>query len=300
MSRTEERADKLRAEWFWVDRWVSSSAFLLPVAARGLYREMLSQAWIRDARLPNDHAAIQRATGVSAKEWAALWPKVAAYWRVEGDWLVNDTQVEIYREALRRADIATSKARSGADARWKREQYKGTAQADAQASTQADAQADAQALPEQCPPSLSPIRSSATPQTDAGARRMSYRDPHGMRTDLNAAASIVIGAGQIVGIPVGWWTKAKREYGLTDADLDAVVASMKAYVQRHGFEDGGKRLPWLDARLADFRQERAKPNDGYRPASEWIAERQKRDAEIPEISAERRRELLRPVRTGQA
>ena len=84
--------------------------------------------------------------------------------------------------------------------------------------------------------------------------------------------------------------------GLTDADLDAVVASIKGYVQRHGFEDGGKRLPWLDARLADFRQERAKPDDGYRPASEWLAEREKRDSEVPVLSPERVRELLRPAR----
>ena len=32
----------LRAEWFWTDRWMGSSAFLLPMEARGLYREMLT------------------------------------------------------------------------------------------------------------------------------------------------------------------------------------------------------------------------------------------------------------------
>lgn len=288
MPRTEERADKLRAEWFWVDRWVSSSAFLLPVAARGLYREMLSQAWIRDARLPNDHAAIQRATGVSAKEWAALWPKVAAYWRVEGDWLVNDTQVEIYREALRRADVATAKARSGADARWKREQYKGTAQA--------DAQADAQALPGQCPPSLSPIRSSATPQTVAGARRASYGDPHGFRIDPNAAALIDLGGERVVSVPAGWATKACREYGLTDADVQAFAQWCAAYTRRHGFEDGGKRLAWLDARLAEWRAERARPNDGLRPASEFLSAQAARAADVPDLTPEQRRALLRPAR----
>ena len=131
-------------------------------------------------------------------------------------------------------------------------------------------------------------------------KRLSYADPHGQRLDPTAAAHVVVGPEQVVAIPGHWWTKAKREYRLTDADLDPFVAFLKGYTQRHGFEDGGKRLPWLDARLADFRAERANPNDGLRPASEWIAERMKRDAEIPEISAERRRELLRPVRAGRA
>lgn len=132
------------------------------------------------------------------------------------------------------------------------------------------------------------------------ARRSGYADPHGMRLDPTAAAHVVVGPEQLVAIPGHWWTKARREYRLTDADLDAFVAWLKGYTQRHGFEDGGKRLPYLDARLADFRAERANPNDGLRPASEWIAERMKRDAEIPEISAERRRELLRPVRAVKA
>ena len=131
-------------------------------------------------------------------------------------------------------------------------------------------------------------------------KRQGYADPHGMRLDPTAAAHVVVGPEQLVAIPGHWWTKARREYRLTDADLDAFVAFLKGYTQRHGFEDGGKRLPYLDARLADFRAERANPNDGLRPASEWIAERMKRDAEIPEISAERRRELLRPVRAVKA
>lgn len=132
------------------------------------------------------------------------------------------------------------------------------------------------------------------------AQRTSYRDPHGFRIDPNAAALIALGGERVVSVPAGWATKACREYGLTDADIQAFAKWCATYVQRHGFEDGGKRLAWLDARLADFRQERAKPNDGLRPADEWISDRAKRDAEIPEISAERRRELLRPVRGGQA
>jgi uncharacterized protein YdaU (DUF1376 family) len=108
---------KLLAEWFWVDRWTRSSAFLLPQEARGVYREMLTQAWGRGARLPNDHEAIRRATGTTTKEWTRAWPLIARYWRVDGNDLVNDTQQAIYAEAMGRKDSATTRARGAAIAR---------------------------------------------------------------------------------------------------------------------------------------------------------------------------------------
>lgn len=94
--------EKILAEWFWTDRWIGSSAFLLPIAARGLYREMLTQAWRRGGRLPNDHEAIRRACGVTEAEWASEWPRVEQFWEVQGPWLVNETQLEIYAETVQR------------------------------------------------------------------------------------------------------------------------------------------------------------------------------------------------------
>jgi uncharacterized protein YdaU (DUF1376 family) len=92
-------SNKLLAEWFWTDRWEGSSASLLPIEPRGLYREMLTQAWKRGACLPNDHEAIQRAVRCTPDEWARCWPKVKRFWRVEGDTLVNDTQLDVYAGA---------------------------------------------------------------------------------------------------------------------------------------------------------------------------------------------------------
>ncbi len=106
-------ADKLLAEWFWTDRWTGSSAFLLPIAARGLYREMLTQAWRRGARLPNDPEAIRRAVGVTAQEWSASWPKVKRFWRIIDDHIVNDTQVEIYAITLDRHESAVNRGSKG-------------------------------------------------------------------------------------------------------------------------------------------------------------------------------------------
>jgi uncharacterized protein YdaU (DUF1376 family) len=141
--------DKLLAEWFWTDRWNGSSGFLLPIDARGLYREMLTQAWRRGGRLPNDHESIQRACGVTSGEWRRLWPHVARYWRVDdhGD-LVNDTQLEVIAEAREAVERNKAKASKAAAARW-----------DARGQPEqcsSNAQASAEHVLEQCPPSPSP------------------------------------------------------------------------------------------------------------------------------------------------
>lgn len=105
--------DKLLAEWFWTDRWIGSSGFLLPMEARGVYREMLTQAWRRGARLPNDHETIRRAIGATVAEWRRSWPRLVKYWRVDGDALVNDTQLEIYRAATSLQTIRREVGRVG-------------------------------------------------------------------------------------------------------------------------------------------------------------------------------------------
>ena len=108
---------KLVAEWFWIDRWIGSSGFLLPMEARGVYREMLTQAWRRGGQLPNDHEAIRRAIGATVGEWRRAWPLVKKFWRVEGEQLVNDTQREVYGDAQGRSVRASKRARDAAVAR---------------------------------------------------------------------------------------------------------------------------------------------------------------------------------------
>jgi uncharacterized protein YdaU (DUF1376 family) len=97
---------------------VGSRAFLLPLEARGLYREMLTQAWRRGAQLPNDPEAIRRAIGATLPEWRRSWPRVRKFWRVQGDTLVNDTQREVYAETLRRSTLASVHGKKGATGRW--------------------------------------------------------------------------------------------------------------------------------------------------------------------------------------
>ena len=109
---------KLLAEWFWTDRWMGSSAFLLPMEPRGLYREMLTQAWRRGGRLPNHHEAIQRAVGCTKKEWKRCWPQIEKYWRVDGHNLVNDTQLEVYQLTEARLHRASAAGKRANAVRW--------------------------------------------------------------------------------------------------------------------------------------------------------------------------------------
>ena len=102
---------KLRAEWFWCDRWTTSDAFTLPIAARGLYREMLTQAWVRGGSLPSDPARVRRAVGVTAQEWKRLWPKIREYWVIRGDRIFNPTQQEVMETSKA---LSKARAKSGA------------------------------------------------------------------------------------------------------------------------------------------------------------------------------------------
>jgi uncharacterized protein YdaU (DUF1376 family) len=111
--------DKLLAEWFWTDRWTGSSAFLLPLEVRGLYREMLTQSWRRGGQLPANLDTIKRSVAATDDEWARAWPAVARYWHLnDSGLLVNDTQLAIYSEAQERAYRASDKGRKGALGRW--------------------------------------------------------------------------------------------------------------------------------------------------------------------------------------
>jgi uncharacterized protein YdaU (DUF1376 family) len=168
--------DKLLGEWFWTDRWMGSSGFLLPLEPRGLYREMLTQAWRRGARLPNDHETIQRAVGCTATEWKRCWPRVERHWRVEGEYLVNDTQLEIYAECQAQQERASNRGKKGAQAR---------AQARAQVTTQAPTQAPPEHSLEDNPPDPDPDRELSKDQESS--RRVRARAFSGERLKVSQA-----------------------------------------------------------------------------------------------------------------
>lgn len=198
-------APKLLAEWFWTDRWTLSSAFRLPLEARGLYREMLTQAWRHGARLPNDHDAIRKVVGCSKQEWARSWPKIAGYWREDGDALVNETQVSIYARAIAKHDRAAARGKKGADGRWTNRDAKRRKRTRSTSIAQAIAKplpkqctSNAQAMHKQWPPSPSPSLSLSLESKEhslSGVRDVSEPSPEAgddveRGSDINVSAFI--------------------------------------------------------------------------------------------------------------
>lgn len=112
-----QKRDKLFAEWFWTDRWTGSRGHTMEMEARGLYREMLTQAWKRGAKLPNNHEEIRLMCACNMKVWKRCWPAVEAFWVVDGAYIVNITQVAVYSEAKAAADAAFLRAQAGGQAR---------------------------------------------------------------------------------------------------------------------------------------------------------------------------------------
>jgi uncharacterized protein YdaU (DUF1376 family) len=239
--KTQERAGKkLLAEWFWIDRWDGSSAALLPMEARGLYREMLTAAWRRGGSLPNDHEAIQRAIRCTAGEWARSWQKIAPYWRVDDDRLVNDTQLEIYAEATERQERAHAKAMKAAAA-----SPQVIARARAQAQSQGLAQGRARAEPEVSPPSPSPSP-SLTPSPENGQSGPSPKPAE----KPNADERIALGKGV--------WAAFQERAGI---ERDATSGEWHLI------------LRWLDAKIPLRVLERGISETGGTPRNLWACEK---------------------------
>jgi hypothetical protein len=148
-------------------------------------------------------------------------------------------------------------------------------------------------------PSSSSSSSVPTEQRDAHAtppRRRPMGDPFGFKPDPNMAALIDLGEGRTVAIPESWAKKARDGYRLSFDDIGVFAKWLGARQQRLGgvIDDEGKRLPWLDARLGEWLATKARPGDGYRPASEWIE--QNRKASEGSCSPEEARAILAEAR----
>lgn len=220
--------EKMLAEWFWIDRWMGSSAFLLPIEARGLYREMLSQAWRRGARLPNDHEAIKRAVGCSDAEWARCWPLVSTYWTVDGEHLVNDTQRSVYGDALKRRAAAQRRGLMGAGKRW------GNGSTNSSTTGSTNAQAHAQAIASDLRSPITTNYKDSRPTPSASDRRFAeFWAAYPKKTGKDAAR------------------KAFERRRVDDALLATMIAAIRQQAQsRQWTEEGGRFIPnpstWLN------------------------------------------------------
>ena len=159
---------------------MGSSGFLLPMLARGVYREMLTQAWRRGAKLPNDHASIRRAIGCTDHEWAEAWPKISRYWRSDDqNNLVNDTQLAVYAEAKAMSGFAKDRARKAAQKRW--------------GQSLSNAPSNAQAMLDECTPSPSPSPSLISESVSVSEKKKSSNGNGNGHADARSKRPIFTG-----------------------------------------------------------------------------------------------------------
>lgn len=257
-------SDKLRAEWFWTDRWVSSSAFLLPLEARGLYREMLTRAWSLGGELPADFATICRLINVSEEEWNRCWPLVSKYWKQNGSKLYNETQRAVLMDSL---TLSEKRALAGARG--------GKAKASKRLASEATGVANDVAKPlakdvaKTCPPSLSlSLSQDPTPNDeDTSPRRKRRRKSYTADFERfwNAySARRREGKGRAFKA----WEKDRNDLPPASESVDEVVAAAAAWAEH--WDRIGKEtsyIPHPSTWLADRRWEDDPPKMVRAPQS---------------------------------
>lgn len=93
----------MRAAWWWIDRWRTSSAYMaLSLAEQGAYRNLLDELWLRDGLLPGNDRFLAMASGAGS-EWESVKAGVMAqFYEVPGGWR-NKTHDEVMEESKRRS-----------------------------------------------------------------------------------------------------------------------------------------------------------------------------------------------------
>jgi len=210
---------KMLAEWFWTDRWMGSSASLLPMEPRGLYREMLTQAWRRGARLPNDHEAIRRAVGCTTREWSRSWPKIERYWRVDGESLVNDTQLEVYAKTITLRETRSKVGSKG--------------------GSKTAARCEQDPVAKINPPSPSPVSVSGNPSLEVGREVIAPPRYEPTRLPADKAENEVTAEIQRLQNVLGGWLCKLSEHPRSDLMVPAWTKRVTGYKRRDGVSVAG-------------------------------------------------------------
>jgi uncharacterized protein YdaU (DUF1376 family) len=278
----------------YVGDYLTGTMSLSP-AERGAYMDCLCYQWEVAGVPADDLDRLARVMRCPPGEARKLWANIADKFQKGADGLYRNARVEVEREKKQRWH-KTRKANGEKGGRPRKQQT--TSEPPHRITSE-----HPQNLVGHVP---SPSPSESTTQTDArspelsppAASRRGYANPHGFRTDLTAAASIVVGDGQIISVPASWAQKACREYRLTLTDIDTFAAWAKSWVAQHGFEDAGKRLAWLDARLAEWRLTRraaAASSAAVDDTERLLAERAELRASLPPVA-----EVVEGLRAGRA
>lgn len=155
----------------WMPLWIGSylaDTMSLTTQQHGAYLLILFAYWRNKGPLPDDDEDMASIAKASAGEWKKLRPKIAKFFDIEGGmWVHGRAEKELAAAGHRKAS-ATSKAKAGAEALWKKR--RGQAESDAPS----DAPSNAPGIPGaelwQCPtpsPTPSPSESSVPDGTGA-------------------------------------------------------------------------------------------------------------------------------------
>jgi len=95
---------RVRAAWWWIDRWRKSTAYTdMTVEERGAYRELLDELWLRGGVIPSDERILARIVG-DTEAWQRVRKAVLARFQVTPEGLRNDTHDKIQAESEKRAE----------------------------------------------------------------------------------------------------------------------------------------------------------------------------------------------------
>ncbi len=119
-SQEAERAPQM-AKMPWYPRDFSSSTRAWPLAARGIYRELLDAQWDMGS-LPNDETVLRILAIATPAEWRSGWPYVERKFPIGTDGRLRNPRLEIHRrKAIDQFNSQSAGGRAGNLSRWKRQ-----------------------------------------------------------------------------------------------------------------------------------------------------------------------------------
>lgn len=257
----------------------------LTLAEKGAYVDCLMHQWHADEGIPADNpkelASIMRCTPAAAK---AVWPNIASKFKwIDADGRLRNERMEAEREKKRKYHEAQAANGEKGGRPPKQNPPVSESETDGLLKTK----------PAGSVPYPYPSDRSGQSAHARGPRR--HGDPFGFKAHVNAAALVPLDdTGRVLEIPEGWAKRVRNDRALTHDDIAAFARWLGVELRQAGgvVEDGGNRFRWLDERMAAWRASLTPVSDGYRSASEFDAKLAALDAEIPQRTPERTRELL--------
>jgi uncharacterized protein YdaU (DUF1376 family) len=95
---------RVRALYWWIDRWRRSTAYNdMTLEEQGAYRNLLDEAALRGGALPFNERAIAKASG-DATRWSKVKKTVMARFTKQADGWHNETLDKVLKETKKRSD----------------------------------------------------------------------------------------------------------------------------------------------------------------------------------------------------